>query len=377
MHRVFTHSIVGKDLKSKAESVATNTTFGERIFVGCADGTLLVYTCTVDTTSDAFTSTPDVQPHYQLVETRKRWFEEKRPITTIEAVADWGIMLSICDGYVYIHNLKTLELLDKLKNTKYCNKFCVDARGSRVCVSIKHRLLVLSWTGKQFVEVKELHTPSTARSLVWVGANLCVGFRREYNLLSVESGLIIKEVKDTGRKEKSLVALIDPVVRQDGTTGKWCEPCEFLISNDTTGHFMDYTGMPHRQETLSWSAIPTDVACLHPYILTLLPNKIDVHNLSTLKVAESIALAGCRAMHLTTFPIGPVGGPVGGAQGAEGGTGVSGVAASATTNHTHRPRKRLSTMLVSSGTTIHSFHMVPLPLRLDQLLSSSQYVCIV
>ena len=119
---------------------------------------------------------------------------------------------------------------------------------------------------------------------------------------------------------------------------------------------MDYTGMPHRQETLSWSAIPTDVACLHPYILTLMPNKIDVHNLSTLKVAESIAVAGCRAMHLTTFPIG------GGALGALDGTGT-----------THRPRKRLSTMLVSSGTTIHSFHMVPLPVRLDQLLSSRQY----
>ena len=166
MHRVFTHSVVGKDLQSKAESIAASPS-GDRIFVGCADGTLLVYTCSVQPTPrDAFTSTPDVQLQFQLIDTRKRWCDEKRPITFIEAVADWGVVLSICDGYLYVHNLATLDMLDKLKQTKYCNKFCVDARGSRVCVSIKHRLLVLGWTGKQFVEVKELHTPSTARSLV-------------------------------------------------------------------------------------------------------------------------------------------------------------------------------------------------------------------
>jgi hypothetical protein len=157
----------------------------------------------------------------------------------MEAIADWGIILCVCGGYIYVHNLATLDLLDKLKNTRNCNKFCVDARNSRVCVSIKHRLMVLTWTGKQFVETKELHTPSTARSLKWVGNNLCVGFRREYNLLSVESGLIIKEIMDTGRKEKPVVTLVDGIVF--GTP-----PSEFLITNDNMGYFMDYGGTPSR-----------------------------------------------------------------------------------------------------------------------------------
>ena len=344
-HRVFTHSIVGKDLSSKAESVAASSN-GDRIFVGCADGTLHVYECSVDVTPrNVFDSSPDVIPRFCLVCTRKKWCEEKRAITFIEAVADWGIILSICDGYVYVHNLATLDLLDKLRNTRNCNKLCVDPRGSRMCVSIKHRLLVMKWSGKQFVEFKELHTPSTARSLVWVGSNLCVGFRREYNLLSVESGLIIKEVTDTGRKEKPLVTLIDPVT--PGTS-----PAEFLISNDNIGYFMDYSGSPSRKESLTWSTIPMNVSCLHPYVITMLPNKVDIHNISTLFLAESISVPNCRAMHLTTFPIGQI---------------------DRTVNGTHRPRKRLSTMLVSTGTTIHSFHMVPLSMRLDQLLSSSQF----
>ena len=342
MHSVFTHSIVGKDLKSKAESIASSPS-GDRIFVGCADGTLLVYSCRVSTASrDAFTSTTaDGTPHYELVDTKKKWCEEKRAITSLEAIPDWGIVLSICDGYVYIHNLKTLDFLDKLKNTKNCNKFCVDARTSRVCISIKHRLLILGWNGKQFVEIKELRFPSTARSLVWVGKNLCVGFRREYNLLSVESGLIIKEVTDTGRKEKPLVSLIDPIMY--GSTNS-----EFIISNDNAGYFMDYSGTPSRSDSIVWNAVPLDVSCLHPYVVTMLPNKIDVHNLSTLKMAESISVSGCRAMHITTFPIGEL---------------------NCATNSTQKLRKRLPTMLISSGTTIHSFHIVPLSLRLDQLLS--------
>ena len=184
-------------------------------------------------------------------------------------------------------------------------------------------LLDVKSTAVDYIGTKE---PTLAMSLgarrTWRGGGLDAPQpETRYNGIMQTLKTIAKEVTDTGRKEKPLVALIDPIM-----PGAAAE--EFLISNDNTGYFMDYSGVPSRSESLTWSAVPMDVSCLHPYVVTMLPNKVDVHNVKTLTLAESITVPGCRAMHLTTFPIGQV---------------------NRTVNQTHRPRKRVSTMLISSG----------------------------
>eukprot|EP00946_MAST-07B_sp_MAST-7B-sp1_P005335 g5335.t1 len=337
MHSVFQRATLAQNCKSKVESVAASPN-GDRIFAGCADGSLLVFNCDLDAAASASTV-----PRFHLFDTHKKWCGEKRAITCLAAIGEWGVTLSICDGYMYVHNLATLELITKLRSTRNCSRFCIDASRSKVCVSIKHRLLVLTWTGKELANPKELHTPSTARSLQWIGNHLCVGFRREYNLLSVETGLIIKEVTDTGRKEKPLVTLVDALRPGD-------DP-EFLISNDSKGIFMDYMGSPSRKpdEHLDWSSIPSDACCLHPYIVALVNNSVQIHNLSTLQLAETVPLSGCKSLCLTRLPF----------AGAKSDESIAGPG--------------LRTILIAASSSVHAFYVLPLGRRIEQLLSTKQY----
>ena len=46
----------------------------------------------------------------------------------------------------------------------------------------------MNWDGNTFVETKELTVPDQARAIVWAEQQLCVGFRREYNLIHSKTG---------------------------------------------------------------------------------------------------------------------------------------------------------------------------------------------
>ena len=350
-HSVFQRATLAQNLKSKVESIAVSPN-GDRIFSGCADGSLLVFKSDFDahaeedsiSIGDSAGARREL-PRFHLVEQHKKWCGEKRAITCLAAIGEWGVTISVCDGYMYMHNLATLELLAKLRNTRSCNKFCIDTTRTHICVSMKHRLLILSWNGKELIETKELHTPSSARSLQWVGKTLCVGFRREYNLLSIETGLIIKEIRDTGKKEKPLVMLVDPVHAGD-------DP-EVLISNDSDGIFMDYAGSLSRKadDVINWSSIPVDACCLHPYIVALVGGSIQVHNISTLQLAENVSLNGCKSLCVARLPY----------MVSANGAGAGGA------------RPSLHTILIAGSSSLHAFYVLPLRNRLDQFLSTQQY----
>ena len=42
-----------------------------------------------------------------------------------------------------------------------------------------------NWRSGEFQEMEDLLLPDVARSMVWSGHNLCVGFKREYSLIKV------------------------------------------------------------------------------------------------------------------------------------------------------------------------------------------------
>ena len=60
----------------------------------------------------------------------------------------------------------------------------------RIVVSARKKLIIFEWTGDDFIELKELAVPDKARSIVWCGDRLCVGFTKEYNMISMNSGIM-------------------------------------------------------------------------------------------------------------------------------------------------------------------------------------------
>ena len=60
----------------------------------------------------------------------------------------------------------------------------------RMVVSARKKLIIFEWAGDDFAEVKELSVPDKARSIAWCGDRFCVGFTKEYNMISMNSGIM-------------------------------------------------------------------------------------------------------------------------------------------------------------------------------------------
>lgn len=63
--------------------------------------------------------------------------------------------------------------------------------------------------GSEFVEVKELAIPDAASALAWADQLMCVGFKREYNLINVQTGIITEGI-NTAKTGNITVNLIPP-----------------------------------------------------------------------------------------------------------------------------------------------------------------------
>ena len=53
----------------------------------------------------------------------------------------------------------------------------------------------------------ELAIPDIARTLVWCGDSICIGFRREYNLIHVQTGAMT-ELFPTGKSGTPIATLL-------------------------------------------------------------------------------------------------------------------------------------------------------------------------
>lgn len=77
----------------------------------------------------------------------------------------------------------------------------------RICIAIKKKLLIFTWNGVEFHEWKELSLPDSAKTLVWCGDSLCIGFKREYTLINVKTGAMT-ELFPVGKTGNPLVTLL-------------------------------------------------------------------------------------------------------------------------------------------------------------------------
>lgn len=59
-----------------------------------------------------------------------------------------------------------------------------------------------------------------------------------------------------------------------------------LLVNDQTGIIFDSSsGNPTRKQ-ISWSDQPTVVACVKPFVVSLLPKRVEVHSLGTHRLVQ-------------------------------------------------------------------------------------------
>ncbi len=284
-----------KDMEHRIESIAA---WRRRLYVGTASGTLLVYEQRNQT--------------YLLIDTVKKFARSKGEVRKLRAVPEWGVLLSVSDGYLTVHDLDTLQSRAQLMKTRYCSEFCTSVDASIMCVAAKRKLLMFLWDGADFNEYKEYQLPDQARSLIWAVDSVCIGFRREYDLLDTETGLISKEIFETGRSADGPVAAVLEG-NKEGAGGSGSNAVgllgeggrqtpsrptdgEMLLANDARGIFVGFDGKPTREagQSVEWSSNPVAVCHVRPFIVTLLAGCVEVHSATTTTLSQRVAVANAK-----------------------------------------------------------------------------------
>ncbi|KJE91752.1 vesicle fusion protein, variant [Capsaspora owczarzaki ATCC 30864] len=287
MHDAFQVRAVVEKLPLAIEAV---TTWGDKIILSTDKTPLLVYSVPgLDPNGNVI---PGADTTPQLLESKKAF--SKRPASQLTVIEELNLLVSLSDGMVSVHDLPHFSPRFSLAKTRGASLYALDvqtpevlpstrpssSRGQqqqqqaqaqqqlrvRLCVVVKKKIITFLWEGGTFVEDKELNTPDVARAVAWCEHSLCVGFKKEYNLIHIDSGALT-DLFPTGKSGEPLIARVSNK--------------ELLLQKDLISIFIGYDGKPTRRFGISWSDTPTYLDLVPPYAVALLPRGLEVRTLET------------------------------------------------------------------------------------------------
>lgn len=168
-HDAYSLSDVIKKIPIVVESLAA---FDDYVLFGSRDGHLLLYQIRLGG------STAEIE-----MKKSSRNFS-RRPIQQLCVVAHLGILVSLSNSVVSVHELALHEqpgfpALGALAKTSGASLFAVDVNREkdtcRLCVVVRHRLHVFQWNESRrcFDDMEiPLSVPETPRAVVWMGNSL-------------------------------------------------------------------------------------------------------------------------------------------------------------------------------------------------------------
>ena len=302
---------------SKCKNVQSLACWKNYLMVGCSDGTLHLYQ-----TANANNST-----EYNLMRTIPKFSRQKKAIVQLKVVEKWSMLLCLSDSYVCLHDLASFNFIKKMRTTKYCNTFCIHEDEGMLCCSVNKQLIIFKWDGHQFLDYNELDLPSNAKTISFLGpTRLCVGFRREYDLLDVETGDILRELVRTGKSEKPVLTTVKapeswlPIYNQSNNNNnnnntdinnnnndrrstykknnRYAAPGELLVSKDSWGIFFGQDGNASRNtsEFVQWTNCPILCMTAFPYLVSITPDAIEVHHIGTLRCAQLLTMNNANCL---------------------------------------------------------------------------------
>lgn len=249
-----------------------------------------------------------------------------RPIEQLARIKEAGILISLSNSYVYIHDLQSYSLQEQLIKTKNASTFAVTsnivndtATGvpeiiSRLAVAVKRRLLFWSWhEAEMSPDVLEITLAEPIRTLTWSSATkLICGMNSGYVIVDVTT----REVKDI----KAPGAIGGPSGNQGGRFGAVGSASmgymglgsyipkplvtklngEMLLAKDINSLFITPDGEAIEKRQIPWQYAPDMIGYSYPYTLALqAPSKgsLEVRNPETLSLLQTISLPNANQLH--------------------------------------------------------------------------------
>ena len=219
------------------------------MIVGCKDGALLTFKIT------------EIDGNFDIASLDAENEFSKKAITQINVIEDQNILLSNSGNIVNVHNIGynpisnsvQINLRTQLLKTKGCTFYSLDQIGSvyHLTIVIKKRLMIFQMIDKEFNFFKEMILPDTPITLTLTGESICVGYKKGYNLLNVQT---------------SQDQFLFPLERGTPIITKLPNK-QLLLSKDASSIVIGFDGKPTKKFTISWAEPPIDFRCCFPYII--------------------------------------------------------------------------------------------------------------
>ncbi|KAJ9442427.1 hypothetical protein DIPPA_22833 [Diplonema papillatum] len=220
---------------------------------------------------------------------------KKRPVLQLIIDQEWPRLFALCDEMVTVHSTNDLtrefyitEGDGRTNPLKGCTCIAVAPvhRGvHRVCVATKRRLHLYTYKLNEGTHTlfQVLVMPSSVCCLAFQGETLCCGYTKEYSLLNCYSGeatglftLANQQpyIKSLGSEQAALCSIGSRSVRVSLKDSD--------VKNANAG--------AHRitRETIRWSAPPRSLGFKHPYIVALLPDKVEVYSIYEGEIVQAL-----------------------------------------------------------------------------------------
>ena len=244
----------------------------------------------------------------------------KYKIEQLALIKEANLLLSLSNGYVFMHDLHKYELQQTLAKSKGASTFAVTTNETevssavtRLAVAVKRRLLVWTWRdGEVEAENADISLVTGIKSLTWVTATrIIAGLNASYVLVDIETSAITDIVgpgsiggapgQDGGRFGASGIASMGYLGMTAPTPlATKLRDDEVLLAKDINTHFINVEGNSLGRRQIPWAIAPEAVGYSYPYLLALQSTKgtLELRNPETLTLLQTIALQSASQLHI-------------------------------------------------------------------------------
>jgi hypothetical protein len=194
------------------------------------------------------------------------------------------------DGMVMAYDLQTFQLMSQLPETKGVIAFAIHEKSSMLAVLNKKKLSLYLWQGTSFLLRREITLSTEAKCLLCASNLVVVGYKRYYETIDILT-LAVTRILDF-EKDHKMVCLELPLTS--------LRPSSVLLSIGLQGVVLDTltsksnsinsSGSAY-EERMEWSSPPSSAHLMAPFIMSLLADSVEIHDMASLYSLQRITLS--------------------------------------------------------------------------------------
>ena len=167
--------------------------------------------------------------------------------------------------------------------------FAVHEKNNTVVVANKKKIQAYGWQGPGFVLRKEFNVFDVPKSVLCIGGSVVIGYKKFYECLDLASGVtnrlldVEKECKMVPFELPASPFRGESTILSTGLQGVVLDTAKVL-----SGVSFAYGGPS--EERLEWSSQPVSAIVVNPFIVTLLADAVEIHDIATLHTLQKIQI---------------------------------------------------------------------------------------